>query len=232
MRPIFPACVFLTCVLVVTSSVSTVRAALVPLTDPTAFNTVAAAGTTIFTENLDGTTSETLISSGTSFGGITFTYSWTSGETLRINSNNSTHSGTGYLGATNGTGTPVDLIANGNTITLSPDVASSALGLFVITAAPVLGGELILTSGGVSIALQGAPLATLPDTSEVYFLGLVETNGTAIGPFTLSASLDAGFAQLPYRVDSIRFATVVPEPNSLLGCLLLAAGTTLVRRRR
>jgi len=208
--------------------------AIVTYTDPAAFD-IAVSGRSILTEDFDGTSVGTTIASGGAVGQFSFTYGWGNGESLRINNDNQTNSGSNYLGSTDG-GATADFIARENDITFIPAGDSSAFGLFVITPDPALdpafSGDLILSAGGVDVGLANTSLATLSDNSQVYFLGLVESTGAAIGPYTLTASIDAGAAQLPYRVDGLRAAAAVPEPS----CLTLLSISTWVfsgaRRRK
>ena len=207
----------------------TAHSAIVVYTDPAAF-AAAVSGRTVTTENFDSASEGSLIGSGSSFGGLTFDYSWGI-ESMRINSDNPTNSGTQYLGATNGGtgGSAVDLFTPNNTFTMTPDAPASALGLFLITAEPALNGDFTLSGGGTSVDLVTPPLSTL-GTSEVYFLGLVEDTGAEITSFTLAS--DPILVLLPYRIDGITYASAVPEPGSLLLLSLTTHCIASHRRRR
>ena len=229
MKRLFLLIVMIPCLLVP----SVLQADIIAVTDPAAFAS-AIAGRATITEEFDSTAVGTVIASSTSLGGITFTYNWASGESLRVNDNNATNSGSNYLGATNGTGTPVDLRADTNDIQLEPTTAFSAIGMFVITTAgnPPLVGDLRLESAGVVASLARPPHATLdPSMDEVFFLGLYESNGAAMGAVDLVA--DTGAFGLDYRVDGITYAGIgVPEPNfALLGSLMTMGGLFLRRRQ-
>lgn len=204
----------------------TAHSAIVVYTDPAAFS-AAISGRTSTTENFDSAAEGSLIDSGTSFSGITFDYAWGI-ESMRINSDNPTNSGTQYLGATNGGtgGTAVDLFTPNNTLTMTPDSPASALGLFLITAEPALDGDFTLSGGGALADLVTPPLSTL-GTSEVYFLGLVEDTGAEITSFVLAA--DPILVLLPYRIDGITYASAVPEPSSML---LLSLTTLCIANKR
>ena len=196
-------------------------AAIVTHTSSSTYN-AAIAGRTIVTENFDSATAGTVISNGSTFADITFTYNWAGGESIRINDIADTNSGANYLGATNSTGTPVDLIADGNNITFAPTMPTSAMGLYVITADAAFDGDLTLSTTGGSVSVLAAAVeGSLPDNSQIYFLGLVEDTGAELGSFSLTASISAGAAQLRYRLDGITYAEAIPEPSSFLGCLAL-----------
>ena len=218
----------LSCLLVpiiLSSMLGSVEAAIVTYTDPAAFN-IAISGRSIFSEDFDGSAVGTTIANGGSIGQFTFTYNWGNGESLRVNNDNSTNSGANYLGSTDGALTS-DFVARENDITFTPAGDSSAFGLFVITPNPAIdpafSGDIVLSAGGANAELASSSLATLADNSQVYFLGLVEDTGAAIGPYSLTASIGAGAVQLPYRIDGLQAATAVPEPSvvSAMSILLL-----------
>ena len=227
-------CFFAFCLLAATTS--SLSAAIVTYTDPAAFQ-AAIAGRTTSEINFDTAAAGTTIADGGVFGGVTFDYTWASGESLRVNDEFDTNSGSNYLGATSGGGA-VDLLADDNNFTMTPGTQSSAVGLFVIAPIEPLDDDFVLSSstamsGAASVSLVTPELQTLADGSFVYFLGLVADDNEVLDPVNLDA--DAFAFGTDYRVDGIVFAesniTAVPEPTSLLlagGCMLLIG----VRRRR
>ncbi len=205
-----------------------VNAAIVTYTDPTAFN-AAISGRSNSTLDFDSAAAGTTIANGGSLGGLSFVYDWGNGEQLEINNDNSTNSGSNYLGASSAGG-GVDFVADGNNFTITPDSSASALGLYVITAIEALDGDLRLVSGANRVELVRPSLGTLADGSHVYFLGMVAAESQTVGSLTLEG--DQFAFGLNYRVDGIQFSAQqgVPEPGSFL--VVLGVGATIFRRRR
>ncbi|MEM7475742.1 MAG: hypothetical protein AAF483_12185 [Planctomycetota bacterium] len=223
-------CGFLAILFLVTSSFS-LQAAIVTYTDPGLFN-AAIAGRTNTTLNFDTTAVGTTIASGSAFGGLTFDYTWASGEELRINDDNDTNSGNNYLAASTATDGE-DLIADENNFTMTPVMDASAFGVFVITQDEAFDGDLRLVSGTSQVDLAGPSLSTLGDGSHVYFLGFVANPDEILSPVNLEADILAFL--LNYRADDIVFSEALappaPEPGSFLVCTGVLSLLNFRRRR-
>ncbi len=132
--------------------------------------------------------------------GITFKYNF-NGLPMKVTHLYATTSAPNFLGTGDG-----GMLHDGDdfTMTFSP---SSAVGLYFITADPLLDGDIIVAAGGVTAALQAADIQeTLPDGSKVYFLGIVD-NHEAFSSARIEA-LAGGF--FLYNVDDIITAPVQP----------------------
>ena len=163
----------------------------------------------------------TLLPSGASADGITFSYA-IDGLTLKLTDAFNTTSGENSLGLTGGD----EALLDGDIVNLAFDPVF-ALGISFITSDPILAAEIqLVTPVGTALA-SDLPETTLADGGIVYFLGLVSTD-----PFS-AASIDFaddGESNFAYNVDDI--VTAIPEPGSflLLGAALL--GLNLMARRR
>jgi len=128
-----------------------------------------------------------------SAGGITFEYNF-DGPTMKVTHLYATTSAPNFLGTGDG-----GMFHDGDDFTLSFP-PGSAIGLFFISADPLLDGDISITVGGMTAELVAHDVhATLEDGSRVYFLGIVDNQAV----FT-SASVEAlagGF--FLYNVDDI-----------------------------
>lgn len=133
-----------------------------------------------------------------SAGGIKFEYDF-DGPTMTIAHLYATTSAPNFLGTGDG-----GMFHDGDDFRLSFP-PGSAIGLFFISADPLLDGDISITVGGVTAELDADRIhATLADGSRVYFLGLVDDQVA----FT-SASIEAlagGF--FLYNVDDIITAPI------------------------
>ena len=138
------------------------------------------------------------IAASASTGGITFEYDF-DGLPMKITHLYATTSSPNFLGTDDG-GTFHD----GDNFTLSFP-PGSAVGLFFISADPLLDGDISVTAGEVTASLMAEHVhATLSDGSRVYFIGIVDDQAA----FT-SARVEAlagGF--FLYNVDDIITAPV------------------------
>jgi hypothetical protein len=148
--------------------------------------------------DFDNLPAGTTIADDTTAHGITFRYSF-HGLPMKVTHLYATTSAPNFLGTGDG-----GMLHDGDdfTIKFGP---SSAVGLYFITADPLLDGDITLAAGGTTADLQATDIQeTLPDGSKVYFLGIVDNNEA----FT-SARVEAlagGF--FLYNVDDIITAPI------------------------
>jgi len=196
---------------------------------------------TVTTENFDTTTAGTVVSSGDTVGGITFTHAIGGGIELAVTDGDqfggggpfSTTSGANFLGTTD-----FDTLVGGDDPTMS-FAASNAIGLYIITPnvdpdVDIFDNDLALVVGGTEALLTLADVQTsftLSDGSDVYFLGIVDTMSTFTSASIVTDSYALG--AIFFNVDDIVTAVAqVPEPGTLAIFGLGLAGLGLARRRR
>ena len=135
----------------------------------------------------------TTIAASASTGGITFEYDF-DGLPMKVTHLYATTSAPNFLGTDDG-----GMFHDGDNFTLSFP-PGSAVGLFFISADPLLDGDISVTVGRVTASLVAEHVhATLIDGSRVYFIGIIDDQSA----FT-SASIEAlagGF--FLYNVDDI-----------------------------
>jgi hypothetical protein len=210
-------------------------AAIVAFTDMASFNTaMAAAGLSTTLINFDSATNGTILASGSTFQGISFTYG--SATTQLAITNGVIGTGTTPLATTSGS-LFLGNTGNGQLIGSFPSVqltmvGQGAIGMNFIVDSPsdsaALVGEIVLrTTQGTTVAsLPAAPASTL-GTSRVYFLGLQNDSGYLSN---VSFSAPNSLFDLNYRIDNIIVA--VPEPGSLVFTGAFATWALCFRRRR
>lgn len=136
-----------------------------------------------------GTTIENLASAG----GITFRYDF-DGLAMKVTHLYATTSAPNFLGTVDG-----GMFHDGDDFTLAFP-PGRAIGLFFITADPLLDGDITVSAAGKTAALVADDVhATLSDGSRVYFLGIVDNQ---------AAFTDARVEALPggfflYNIDDI-----------------------------
>ena len=180
-------------------------------TNKTVFETdLAAAGLTDTTLDFESQTAGDLIPSGSSAGGITFTYNF-GGATILVDNLFETTSPTNYLGTDD-----AGLFLDGDDFDLS-FAPVNAIGMFFITADFMFNGDIELTVNGVTASLATADVSFLPLGDQVYFLGLIDDMNT----FTTASITTLGLGAFFYNVDDIVLASAaagpmvpVPEPAS------------------
>lgn len=192
------------------------NAATTTYTDQTAF--LAALSSPANTLDFDSTAAGTLIPSGSTLGGLSFTYNF-GGSSLSVTDGNQfggggpfdTTSGANFLGTDNS-----DLLIDDDDFDLG-FAASNAIGFSVITAETpgfsLFDDDIQLTAGGATALLDvNSVQQTLGDGSLVFFLGLIDDSAS----FT-SASLSTpnSSGSFFYNLDDIVTTSAVPLPGAL-----------------
>jgi hypothetical protein len=140
----------------------------------------------------------TTIEDAATAGGITFKYDF-DGLSMKVAHLYATTSSPNFLGTADG-----GMFHDGDDFTLLFE-PGSAIGLFFISADPLVDGDIKVIAAGVTASLQAQDVHdTLPDGSRVYFLGIVDTQA----PITSARveALPGGF--FLYNVDDIITAPI------------------------
>jgi len=140
----------------------------------------------------------TTIADAATTGGITFSYDF-EGLAMKVAHLYATTSSPNFLGTVDG-----GMFHDGDDFTLTFE-PGNAIGLFFISADPLVDGDIRITAGGATASLVAKQVQeTLPDGSRVYFLGVVDTDA----PLTQARveALPGGF--FLYNVDDIITAPV------------------------
>lgn len=135
----------------------------------------------------------TTIADAASAGGIKFSYDF-EGLAMKVAHLYATTSSPNFLGTGDG-----GMFHDGDDFTLTFE-PGSAIGLYFISADPLVDGDIKVIAGGAIASLEaGRVQETLPDGSRVYFLGVVDTDA----PMTQARveALAGGF--FLYNVDDI-----------------------------
>ena len=140
----------------------------------------------------------TTIEDAATAGGITFEYDF-EGLSMKVTHLYATTSSPNFLGTADG-----GMFHDGDDFTLFFE-PGNAIGLFFISADPLVDGDITVTAGGVTAALVAQDVHdTLADGSRVYFIGIVN----AQAPITEARveALPGGF--FLYNVDDIITAPI------------------------
>ncbi len=207
------------CACLITSLLtSNLSAATTTYTDQAAF--LAALNGPANTLDFDSATAGSLIPSGSTLGGITFSYTF-GGSSLAVTDGNQfggggpfdTTSGANFLGTDNS-----DLIIDDDDFSLG-FAASNAIGFSVITAeipgTSFFDDDIQLTAGGTTALLDVDALqTTLGDGSLVFFLGIIDDSASFTGASLNTPGSSGSFL---YNLDDITTTsvTVVPLPGAV-----------------
>ena len=184
----------------------------------------------VLVEDFEGTAAGTLIADGGSFGGITFNYPGLAGfgVSLAVTDGDQfggiggpfdTTSGTNFLGTDD-----ADILQGGDDIDLGFDPVNAIGMYFISNDDDILDGDIELTAGGATASLDVSMIqTTLPDGSNVFFLGIIDD----MSPFSTASITSACVGCFLFNVDDIVTARV-PEPSTLL---LLSAGLLPLLRK-
>jgi hypothetical protein len=203
-------------------------AAVVTFTSRAAFDAAIAGMTDVEILDFDGVPDETLIPSGSSLDGVTFSYTIEDElgeyELLVIDSFETT-SGLQSLGLTFG-----DVLLSGDAFTMTFDRTIHAVGLYVVTVL-LLEGETELRipgKGSVSNAAE-ADLMLPGDAGGAWFLGLIEADPAAPG-FDAADVLSGSAPEdsFEWNVDDVVSAVTAPEPGGAGALAAVAALATMV----
>jgi hypothetical protein len=217
----------ITAALILGVFINTTQAATVTYTNQAAF--AAALPGVAQTLDFDSVAAGTIISSGSAVGGITFTYNF-GGVEMAITDGNQFGGGGPYdtTSSPNFLGTDdADLFQDGDDFDLTFG-ATNAIGMYFITADIMLDNDITLTASGATASLVAADVQqTLPDFSEVFFLGVIDDTNTFSAA---SIGTDGGAVNFLYNVDDIT-TSVIPIPAA--GWLFMSGIVALgwVRRR-
>jgi len=145
------------------------------------------------TLNFDGLPAGTTIGDESATGGIKFSYDF-NGLSMKVTHLYATTSAPNFLGTGD-----AGMLHDGDNFKIS-FAPASAIGLFFITADPLVDGDITVAAGGATAVLKSRDVQeTLPDGSKVYFLGVIDPDGSMV--HAEIEALPGGF--FLYNVDDI-----------------------------
>ncbi len=194
--------------------------ATMTFTDPALFSAALPGPAQVL--DFDALAPGTLLPSGSTQGGVTFTYS-IAGLTMEVVDTFSTTSGTNSLGLTGGD----DAFLDGDTFDLAFSSSVLALGMFFITSDAALASEILVVTPIGTAGNSATPFGVLPDGGIAYFVGLIGTGLFSTAQVDFAADGETNFA---FNVDDI--ATAVPEPWTALLVGFGAVSLGVLRRHQ
>lgn len=182
-------------------------AALMTFNDQAAFQSALGSNPST-TINFDNVAVDTPIVDGSNFQGIDFSFIDGSGSAFdgMVGTGFDATSGNNYLGYND---PAANAFLSGDSISMSFSQTIHAIGMYII-ASP---GDILfpddaqLIVGNDTALLDPTPLNVLPDGGEVFFLGLINTNGFTMADLT---TFCCGFFE--FNVDDIQFSTFATPP--------------------
>lgn len=208
-------------------------AVLMTFNDHTSFQSALGANSTT-TIDFDSVAAGTSIVNGSQFEGVEFLFSDNAGSSFdgQVAAGFNTSSGDNYLGFNDPSNSS---FLSGDSIAMNLNQLVHAIGFYII-ASPgdlLFSDDALLTAGSGSAMVNPIPNRVLADGGEVFFLGLVDTDGFTTAELS---SVCCGFFE--FNIDDIQFSTFVPastptnvpEPATLsFFCLSLLLG---LKRRK
>ena len=171
----------------------------------------------ITTYDFDALTAGSLIASGDTLNGATFSYSLSGPGTPSILVDNSfdTTSPSNYLGTDDGSGA----FGSGDGFTITFDQTMRSVGLYVISDALILANDFTITTNSGQSVNNSAAVDVMLSDGDAYYIGLIEDDfSLGFDSITLS-SQDFGFL---FNVDDITVSAVpLPAAAWLFGSGLL-----------
>ena len=214
------------------ASAAVADAAVATFTSRAAFDAAIAGMFDVEILDFDGVPDETLIPSGSSLDGVTFSY--TIEDTLGsydliVISSFETTSGLQSLGLTSG-----DVLLSGDAFTMTFDRTIHAVGLYVLGRLINEGEMELRIPGKGSVSNAAAADLVLPGGGgAAWFLGLIETDPAAPGfnrADVLSSPPPA--VSFEWNVDDVVSAVTAPEPGGAAALAAVAALATTASLRR
>ena len=187
-------------------------------------STLAGLAATPSVIDFDGTPAGTTIPSGGSIDGLTFTYAFSGGVSLSVETGFDTTSPANFLGTDDGD----DTLRDGDNLAFS-FAPSRAFGLSIISASELFDGDFVLTVETESLSLQASAVQqTFPDGGSEWFLGIFDDAGS-FTLATLTADSNTGGTAFFYNLDDLRLASPVPAPMT---AVLVSGGLAFLALRR
>jgi hypothetical protein len=211
------------CMLVLSVSAN---AAIVTYTDETSFLTALSGPTS--TLDFDSTAADTLIPSGNSLGGITFTYNIGPPPTdMKVVNDFETTSPNNYLGMDDAGN--LDLFIAGDEFSMSFASPVNAVGLYIVSGDPLFASDVSLNTTAGSALNSDVVDVALEDGGLAYYIGLISDTAFSSADLTFDAAAVGAFL---YSVDDIT-TSAVPLPGAiwLFGSGLVGL-ISLSRRRK
>jgi len=214
------------------ASAAVADAAVATFTSRAAFDAAIAGMFDVEILDFDGVPDETLIPSGSSLDGVTFSY--TIEDTLGsydliVISSFETTSGLQSLGLTSG-----DVLLSGDAFTMTFDRTIHAIGLYVLGRLINEGEMELRIPGKGSVSNAAAADLVLPGGGgAAWFLGLIEADPAAPGfnrADVLSSPPPA--VSFEWNVDDVVSAVTAPEPGGAAALAAVAALATTASLRR